>query len=291
MKKVVVYICLTAFLFGTMEVALKIAGSTFDPFQITFLRFMIGGLTLAPFGIVEMRNNNVHLDAKLLGWICLVGIMGIPISMLAFQLGVARCNASTASSLICLNPLFTIAIAHVFTDNKINKLKAIACTIGVIAAIFMIRPWDIQPGNTALGMILMLFASATFAAYSVMGKRSIAQVGTFAQTSIGFIAGSLVLLVFIIATGRPVFEGITANPLPVLYCGIVVTGIGYLFYFLAIKASDATTGAIAFYIKPAVAPILAVVILHETIYWNTVVGIVLLITASLISLKDAWAGK
>ena len=30
MKKVVTYIILTAFLFGTMEIALKIAGSTFD---------------------------------------------------------------------------------------------------------------------------------------------------------------------------------------------------------------------------------------------------------------------
>lgn len=291
MKKVVVYICLTAFLFGTMEVALKIAGSSFDPLQLTFLRFFIGGVILAPFGIRELKVNNVKLDARLLGWIVLVGIMGIPISMLAFQIGVSNCNASTAASLICLNPLFTIAIAHVFTSNKLNKLKTLACTIGLIAAVFMIRPWDVQDGNTPFGMIMMLFASFTFAAYSVMGKRSIGQVGTFAQTSIGFIGGSLVLLVIMLCTGRPVLEGVAANPLSVLYCGIVVTGIGYMFYFMAIKASDATTGAIAFYIKPAIAPILAVVILHETIYWNTIVGIVLLITASLISLKDAWATK
>lgn len=291
MKKVVVYVCLTAFLFGTMEVALKIAGSTFDPLQLTFLRFLIGGLVLAPFGVRELQANNVKLDAKLFGWLVCVGIMGIPISMLAFQLGVSRCNASTAAALICLNPLFTIAITHVVGMEKINKMKGLACLIGIVAAVFMIRPWDIQPGNTPLGMCLMLFASFTFAAYSVMGKRSIGKVGTFAQTSISFVTGSLVLLAIIIATGRPVLEGIAANPIPVLYCGIMVTGIGYMFYFMAIKASDATTGSIAFFIKPAIAPVLAVLILHETIYWNTVVGIVLLITASFVSLKDAWAHK
>ena len=44
MKKVVVCVCLTAFLFGTMEVALKTGGGNMDSVQLTFLRFMIGGL-------------------------------------------------------------------------------------------------------------------------------------------------------------------------------------------------------------------------------------------------------
>ena len=40
MKKVGLLILLTAFLFGTMEVALKIAGNGLDSFQLTFLRFI-----------------------------------------------------------------------------------------------------------------------------------------------------------------------------------------------------------------------------------------------------------
>ena len=39
---------MTAFLFGTMEIALKIGGNTFDPLQLTGLRFLIGGLVLLP---------------------------------------------------------------------------------------------------------------------------------------------------------------------------------------------------------------------------------------------------
>ena len=41
MKKVMAYICLAAFLFGTMEVALKTAGDSLDSIQLTFLRFLI----------------------------------------------------------------------------------------------------------------------------------------------------------------------------------------------------------------------------------------------------------
>ena len=35
MKKVYFFVVLTAFLFGTMEVALKLAGSEMDSFQLT----------------------------------------------------------------------------------------------------------------------------------------------------------------------------------------------------------------------------------------------------------------
>lgn len=126
----------------------------------------------------------------------------------------------------------------------------------------------------------------TFAAYSVMGKRSIGRIGTYTQTSVSFIVGSLILLAVTAATGRPVTEGLAENIAVVLYCGIVVTGIGYLFYFLAIRYSDASTGSITFFIKPAIAPIFAVLILHETVRWNTIVGIILLVTASVITITD-----
>ena len=51
--------------------------------------------------------------------------------------------------------------------------------------------------------------------------------------------------------------------------------------------SDATTGSMTFFIKPVIAPILAMLILHETILWNTVVGIILLIIASTLTLVAA----
>lgn len=291
LKKVITYIIITAFLFGTMEIALKIGGSAFDPLQLTFLRFFIGGLVLAPVGIAEARRHQIRISTKEFIWLLLVGIMGIAISMLCFQLGVERCNAATAAALMCLNPLFTMVIAHIFTSEKMDRAKGIAFAIGIMAAVFMIRPWDVQEGNTVLGMILMLVATTTFAAYTVMGKRTISRLGTFTQTSLSFILGSLALLVVIAATGRPVVRNITVAPLELLYCGVVVTGLGYMFYFLAIKYSDATTGSIAFFIKPAIAPVLAVLILHETVYWNTIVGIALLIGASIITLRDTWKNK
>ncbi len=286
MKKVVFCIIMAATIFATMEVALKIGGSGLDSFQLTAIRFLIGGLILVPPSILESKHSGYKLNKKDLGWMALLGTVGIAISMVAFQMGVLRCNAATAAPLFCTNPLYAMLIAHIFTSEKMDKRKWIAFGLGIVAAVFMIRPWDVQEGNTASGMLIMVFAAVTFAAYSVMGKKSIARIGTYTQTSISFIVGSLILLAVTVITGHPVISGVAENLAVVLYCGIVVTGIGYLFYFLAIRYSDASTGSITFFIKPAIAPVFAVIILHETVYWNTVVGILLLVTASVITISD-----
>lgn len=289
MKRVAIYVTLTAILFGTMEVALKVGGSGLDSLQLTFLRFLIGAVMLIPFAVRE-RKMLGPVSAKDRRWVFLTGLVGISISMVLYQYGVERCNAATAAGLICLNPLFTMVIASIFTSETMTKRKYAAFALGLTAMILMIRPWDIQEGNTALGMALMVGAAIFFAIYTVMGKQSIARVGTFTQTCAGFFSGCALILVVMIATGRPVLAGVPENILIVLYAGIFVTGLGYTFYFLAVKNSDASTGSIAFFIKPAIAPVLAVMILGESLKATTVIGIALLITGSFLTLSGG-AGK
>lgn len=285
MNKAYIFVVLTAFLFGTMEVACKAAGSQLDPFQLTCIRFAIGGLILLPFAIVDLKKNNIHLSGKDILTLAGVGTLCIPLSMLFFQLGVMNCNASTSSVLICINPFFTMVFAHFFTEEKLNKHKFTVLGIGFIGLIFMIKPWNIQEGNTVIGIIYMLLAAIFFGAYTVAGKVSVKKMGIMAQTSISFILGSLILLIIILIAGKPVAAGVGDNLLLVLYVSIFVTGLGYFCYFKAIKMADAATGSLAFFLKPAIAPVIAVIVLKEIILWNTFVGIGFILVASYMNIR------
>ena len=284
MKKVVLSIIATAFLFATMEVALKIGGANYDSLQLTFLRFLLGGIVLLPLGIKEYKST--HISRRDWLWLLLVGTMCIPVSMLCFQLGIERSNAATASAIICMNPIFTMMIAHIFTSEKMSRAKYFTVTMAMAGCFLLMRPWDVQEGNTPAGLILTLIAAITFGAYTVMGKKTLARIGTFAQTSFSFILGSLVLLIVMLFMHRPIISGIADHPLVLAYVGIIVTGVGYLLYFLSIKWSDATTGSLAFFIKPGIAPIIAVVVLGETIEWNTIIGIGLFFIGSFVTLRE-----
>jgi drug/metabolite transporter (DMT)-like permease len=175
--------------------------------------------------------------------------------------------------------------AHFMANEKLKKYNAVVLLIGLGGLIFMIKPWNMQAGNTVSGIIFMLLAAVFFGWYTVAGKISVKKMGIMAQTSFSFIMGSLVLLVVIIIMGRPVFEGVTENWIAVAYVSIFVTGLGYFCYFKAIRHSDATTGSIAFFLKPAIAPVIAVIILHEHIMWNTYIGIGLFLMASYMNIR------
>lgn len=176
-----------------------------------------------------------------------MGIICIPVSMLIFQIGVLKSNAATASVLISMNTLFTLIFARIIDNEKISRNKIIAIFVGIIGALFMIKPWDMQEGNTVLGVVLVLIGAAAFGLYTVMGKKATDQVGIFVQTSFSFIEGSIVLAVINLIIGKPIIAGINMdNILPVLYVSVFVTGLGYLFYFIAIKYSNAVTGSVTF---------------------------------------------
>ena len=267
-----------------MEVSCKIAANDLDPFQLTFLRFLIGGLMLLPFAVRQMKRRQVRLEGRDILTLAGIGFIGVTISMSLFQLSIVMCNASTVSVLFCVNPFFTMVFAHFMTEEKLNRRRIVILAVALVGIFLMIRHWDIQEGNSGTGMLLMIIAALFFGLYTVMGKVSQERLGPIAQTSISFLLGAGILLIVILIMGRPVIAGVADNIPIILYTGVMVTGVGYYCFFRAIELSDALTGSFAFFLKPAIAPVIAVIVLHEVILWNTVVGIVLILIASLLKI-------
>ncbi len=285
MKKVFGFVILSAVLFSTMEVALKIASVGLDPFQMTFTRFFWGGIFLLPFAIKELKKRSIVFDRNDFYYYMILGILNIVISMTFFQLGVIYAKASTAAVVFCTNPMFTMLFAHFITEEKLTKKKVVALGISIIGLLFIMNPFNMNAGDELIGIGLAFVAAVVFGLYSAYGKLRIIKYGGIAQTSISFIMGSLVLLVFLWVTRRPVISGITQdNLLLVLYISILVTGVGYLAYFMAMEKSNALYASLVFFVKPAIAPVFAILILCETITINVIIGIVFILIGSYITM-------
>jgi drug/metabolite transporter (DMT)-like permease len=154
------------------------------------------------------------------------------------------------------------------------------------------------------GIVLSILAAITFSLYSVVGKMRSSKYGSIALNCITFLVGSFIMLVIILISklsairsminpngglkyfsNIPIFSSIDSqNIFPLIFLGIVVTGLGYMFYFLAMDETSATTASVVFFIKPALAPILALIVLSEKIPINTVAGIVVILIGSYFSL-------
>lgn len=72
MKRGYLYIAVTTLLFSSMEVALKLISGQFNPIQLNFSRFVVGGLVLIPFAVRELKNaagsSTARCSARLPCW-------------------------------------------------------------------------------------------------------------------------------------------------------------------------------------------------------------------------------
>lgn len=301
MKKGYLYILLATVLFSSMEIALKLTAASLNAIQLTFLRFLIGGVILLPLAIKQMKEKKLKLTGSDIRFFAFTGLICVVISMILFQLGILYSKASVVAVLFSCNSVFTVLFAYLMLSERVYIHTIISIVLSVIGMLVIIDPLHLAPSNF-IGILFTIGAALTFAFYNVVGRTKSARYGGITLTCFSFLLGCTEMLLLIgighigsIADGLnaaglslfarvPLFSGITLSTLPgLLYAGIFVTGLGYTFYFLAMEQTSAATAALVFYIKPILAPLFAFFILKEAITMPMVIGILFILTGSVVA--------
>lgn len=302
LKKVYIYIALSSLLFSVMEIALKEVGNTFNPIQLTFLRFFIGSIVLLPLAIKKLRARGHGLNRQDIMFFAMTGFICVVVSMSFFQLAVIYAKASTVAILFSCNPIFVVPLAYFILKEKITKRTILSLALSIMGIMLIVNPLHMP---NKYGVLFSLLAAATFAMYGVIGQKGSLKHGyqAIVLNSFSFLIGSfemflliLVSKIHIVSAGLtsiglkdfaniPVIKGITLQHLPaLLFIGVMVTGLSYTLYFLAMEVTSANEASMVFFIKPVLAPIFSFLILHEEILSNVRSGIILIIIGSAIML-------
>ncbi|MEI6100984.1 MAG: DMT family transporter, partial [Eubacteriales bacterium] len=125
MKKGYLYIILAAILFSSMEIALKFISDTFNPIQLTFLRFLFGFAFLLPFALKELNKRKIRLSRNDFAFLALTGFISVVLCMIIFQIAVKYSHANTVAVLFSCNPVFVIIFAFLILREKIYKYTVI----------------------------------------------------------------------------------------------------------------------------------------------------------------------
>jgi len=301
MKNGYIFIIATTLIFSTMEIALKLVSGVFHPIQLTFTRFFIGGLFLIPFAINALRKKQLSVKRKDLAYFAFLGFLGIVVSMILYQMAVQNTKASVVAVLFSCNPVFVTILAFFILRETIRKNNVAALALEVIGSLIIINPLHVE--LSVLGVSLTIVSTILFALYGVFGKRKCAEYGGVVVTCFGFLFGSLEMLFLIslshipglsawlsghglgLFSSIPLLQGHSLSVLPaVAYICIVNSGIGYACYFMAMEKTSAQKTSLVFFFKPMLAPVLALLILHEHIPMNMMVGILFILCGSLLSI-------
>ncbi len=301
MKKGYLYIAITTILFSSMEIMLKFISNTFNPIQLTFERFFIGGLILLPFTIKSLKSKEVSINKEDIKQFLFLGFMCVVVSMIFYQLAVTHTKASVVAVIFSCNPVFVMLFAYVFLKEKIHSHNIVSLILEIVGIIIIINPLSIK--LSPIGVALTLLAAITFALYGVLGKKSTIKFGGEVVTCFSFIFGSLEMLILILIghipsissllnsfnisdfANVPLFTGYNMNNIwAVIYVYVFVTGLGYASYFKAMEETSANTTSLVFFFKPVLSPILAFIFINEFIPINMIAGILFIVVGSIFTI-------
>lgn len=238
---------------------------------------------LPPLTIVVIRVGlaalALHLVLRILGvkpiadhglWRAFV-VMGLLNNVLPFCLivwGQSHIASGLASILNATTPLFTVAVAHIATDDeKMTGGRLAGVLIGLAGVAVMIGGAALQSlGTNILAQLAILGGALSYALAGVYGRRFKAMGVPPLATAAGQVtASALVLLPVMVAVERPWMLPAPGGTVVVALVGLALlsTALAYVLYFRLLASAGATNLLLVTFLIPVTAMVLGVAVLGE----------------------------
>ncbi len=280
------YLCLlvTLFFFSTFEVVSKTLVDRIDSYQMNFLRFFIGGTVLL---VILLAKREAAITGKELLWCIGIGIINVTLSMNFLQLSLYMpdAKASVSAVIFSSNPIFVCVFAALIDKEKISVQKLAGLFIGIVGILTMFYE---KLGGGLPGFKSPLFAllsAILYGLFTVLGRKVSSRMGSLKMNTYCFLAGSLAMLPLFLFTNSkmPVLDGMAI--VKVLYLAVFVTGVAYIAYFKGLSVLGTTNGSLVFFLKPALASLIAIIFLNEKATLNLLIGTILIIAGVVIVVR------
>lgn len=277
MNRGYLYLAITILIFGPFEVISKFVHGI-DATQLTFLRFLIGGLALLPFAVIEIRKRKINIQTGDLARLVGLGALYIPVSMVFLQVAIQNTSASLSTFVFSANPIFIAVFAAWILRERPNAFIVAAIALEVVGLLFIANPFN---ERFDFYFFYLCLAAIVFAFYNVLMRKATSRLGNLVAFTLVVIFGTTALGLFLLAAGIPWFQGVSmSNALPLLYLGVFGSGIAFVCYYKGMEYTSTNVGSIVFFLKPILGTIYAVIILNERLSPEFIIGALLILVGS-----------
>jgi DME family drug/metabolite transporter len=230
----------------------------------------VGGLLQAAAGLGAIRAHRAGLAAQ---WRTLaVSAAAVAVYPLAFYTSMRLAGVAVGTVVsIGSAPMAAALVERVVDRRSLSRRWALGATAGVLGVLALAVARSGQeesatgaPGaQPVLGIALGLLAGLTYALYSWGAARAM-RTGLPTRPVMGavFGTGGVLLLPVLLLTGAPIVAS-WPNLAAVAYLAVVPMFVGYLLFGRGLAAVPASSATSLSLLEPAVAAVIAVLVLHE----------------------------
>ncbi|MFC3151034.1 DMT family transporter [Litoribrevibacter euphylliae] len=229
-----------------------------------------GGFLLVMFAFSELLNDSSKLRTN---WrLMLVGGVAVALYPLAFYSSMRLSGVAVGTVVsIASAPFFTVLLERLIGKKLVSRLWMVSFAIGAMGIILLTlgkeqsQVTGLQLSMHYLGVLLGLGAGLSYALYSWAAKGMIEQ-GIHSKSAMASMFGlaAVVLLPSLLLTGDHLFSS-TTNACVAVYMAVVPMFLGYVLFGYGLKFVEASQATLITLLEPAIATVMAVMIVGERI--------------------------
>jgi drug/metabolite transporter (DMT)-like permease len=244
----------------------KLAGV--DPITATFYRILIAWLCLAPYcaakGILKIGRKDLII--AIAGGI----VFGVDIAI--WNISLVTISATVSTLLGNLAPVWVGLFSYLLFKKRAGKLFWIGTALAVAGMAILVGYRDILALKFSIRIVMAVLSSVLYAVYILMTKNILQKINTLTFMFYNMIAAWLSML-FICGFRH---DNLVSFPLPVwLYfigMGLICQLTGWITINNALRFLESTKTSVALLSQTVVAGFLALLLLHEHLELNELVG-------------------
>jgi drug/metabolite transporter (DMT)-like permease len=268
-----------ATVWGASYFFIRVAVPAFGPAALVALRVVIGGLLL--WGVASALRRPIVVRRHL-PRLAILGLLNAALPYLLISAAELHLTASFAAILGATVPLFAAVMAARFLGERLTASRVGGLVLGIVGVAVMVGwgPMALD-GATALSVLAMLVASASYASSAIYTKLKLNGVSTY-SLALGQQLGALVWLAIPGALLVPKTAPSSAAVGSLLALGLLSTGVAYLMFFELLERVGPTKTTTVTYLIPIVGMLAGAVMLGEPLTGGMLAGLVLVLASVLL---------
>lgn len=233
------------FAFSAQEIASR-SSDLIDAFFFNGIRFAIGSISLIPVILLFEREKNI--DKKKLKNTAIYGMITgcFLFAATAFQqFGIQLTGESGKAGFITgMYLIFVPIVSFIIFKQKISPFVWIGMIFAIVGLYFLCMGdsvFTVKPGDA-----LVLVSSFFYTGHIIIVDKFIGKVSPLKYSSVQFMTVAVLNIIFGLIFGHITWEGVVATIYPILYCGIMSTGVAYTCQMFGQKNTPPSVAALLF---------------------------------------------
>ena len=274
-------------IWGASFLFIKVAVVTIPPFTVAFGRTALAALIL--YVVLRYRGLKLGSWGHLWGAFLILGLLNGAVPYTLITWAEIHIDSGLAAILNALMPLFTVLLAHFFTqDEKLNWMKVIGIFLGFLGILVLIGPAVLKGlGTHVIGQLAVVGAALCYALAAIYGRR-LKEVPPLVSATGQLIGAALLTMPLSFIIDTPWELSVTLLSLGALAClSLLGTALAYILYYYLLARIGATNVSLVTYLLPITGVFWGALLLGERLHWSAFLALALIL-AGIAGVNNGW---